>query len=767
MSTGLRGGTIGVARRELPRTDALEPLPHPWLRNATITAAGGAVAAATAEITNYPGWTIPLAGAGIVVGGAVGAVGYRATLRSLEIDRACEQLATVMSLREPSRTVLRASRWSKGWPGRPGRLTVVYPTGALDAAEDFVRSVTDTVSGQGWGDYRQVKHDRRRCRLTYAASRSIEQSDSETSEEQRARRTVLTLLGKTAKIVRVEKNASGAVVAIEATHEVGEKLAASGYRARIERTVSALLPGRWRGKWNLESDWVRLEVRPEFEDIVYHRPPDIPANLDPKANYDQVAFAYGVDEDNVPVFWRPAIEPMMMVVGSTGSGKTSAMHTLLTEIVAYGWPVWVLDGKGIEFLGFQACPNVQIVSSQVEHQVALLHRGHQVMTERYAAIVSGDAHEQDFDPLVLFLDEFSSFTGNIVDWYAQTKKKGDPSKPPVLALVADIARKGRSCRVHIVMALQRPDQQYLGGDLRDNFRCRVSFGRLSPAGAMMMWESPTIGVAVPKKRGRGITINAADEPREIQGFYTPDPRKALSDMDTDVIEALWPQAVHHARLVIRDPVPVVDFDNSKPDEEYELGYRDYADAPWGLASEFPMFDAVARRERAVARGGTRKTMSPLEVLGLAGPSLPDSYVRPAGDGPSTAVVDPQGSASRVDELLGAAGKRPLRLVPQHLVDEPTTEAIEIDVEEGDWEGYGSESTVSPMELHVGDLILVDEDQDQWAMVDSIPDFDPFDDDEQTVAVTYSGDAEGMLSIPLDGEVTCRRPDDLVGAGDRS
>jgi DNA segregation ATPase FtsK/SpoIIIE, S-DNA-T family len=39
-----------------------------------------------------------------------------------------------------------------------------------------------------------------------------------------------------------------------------------------------------------------------------------------------------------------------------------------------GWPVWVVDGKSVEFLGFQDWPNVQIVATSIEQQVAVITR---------------------------------------------------------------------------------------------------------------------------------------------------------------------------------------------------------------------------------------------------------------------------------------------------------------------------------------------------------------------------------------------------------
>src|SRR3546814_14822253 len=94
--------------------------------------------------------------------------------------------------------------------------------------------------------------------------------------------------------------------------------------------------------------------------------------------------------------------------------------------------------------------------------------------------------------------------------------------------------------------------------MRDNFGARVSFGRLSPQGANMMWDSFAVGVAIPRnKRGRGITLNAESLPVEIQAFYTPDPAKLDSSdkADWDHLAALRLATADYERLMVRDPEP--------------------------------------------------------------------------------------------------------------------------------------------------------------------------------------------------------------------
>ena len=106
----------------------------------------------------------------------------------------------------------------------------------------------------------------------------------------------------------------------------------------------------------------------------------------------------------------------------------------------------------------------------------------ELMEHRYQLFVNGRASETDFEPLMASLDDFADFRANYLDWYVTIKQKGDPTRPPVLAKAASIARKGRSARVHLLFATQRPDAAFFdGGDMRQ-LPGRHLDGRLSPQG---------------------------------------------------------------------------------------------------------------------------------------------------------------------------------------------------------------------------------------------------------------------------------------------
>ena len=72
------------------------------------------------------------------------------------------------------------------------------------------------------------------------------------------------------------------------------------------------------------------------------------------------------------------------------------------------------------------------------------------MERRYARIESGAASEDDFEPLILVLDEYRDFYAIVAEWYAGIKVTGMPTRCPVLEKAREEHRNGnwrqrRSC----------------------------------------------------------------------------------------------------------------------------------------------------------------------------------------------------------------------------------------------------------------------------------------------------------------------------------
>ncbi|SEB32906.1 FtsK/SpoIIIE domain-containing protein [Rhodococcus koreensis] len=764
------------------RIPSLPPRSRTWIRDSFCLATTGVGICAAAPLFGYSDLPMP-ASAGFSIAAAYTAVtGKRRQLRDADVDEVVEKLCPIVGLPEATRAVLSTARWSRReWPGHPRKLTVHYDSTQALNDETWLADICEIFEHQGWGFFELDKHDPARRRLIFTSAAEPNQETPDSDQVTRAKRIVTQLLGPTAAATAIEVDVeTGDVTSMEVRHELGPKLASEGYRTRVERGMSATLPGRWRAKWNLETDWVRFELRTAFPDSIWLPKTDLDPDADLLASYDSVEIPYGIDEDGNEVVWRPAIDPNMMLIGPPGSGKTVTAHNLLVNFSRRGWPIWVLDGKYVEFLGFQDWPNVQVVATTIEQQVALVHRARDLMEFRYQKIVTGEATETDFEPVLVFLDEWAEFRGNVEDWYLGVKSKGGPRLPPVITMLASMARKARTARVHLVFGTQRPDAQYFFGDMRDNFAMRISMGRLSPQGALMMWQSPTIGTSVPRKcRGRGTTVTDNYQPIEIQCYRVPDPRKTRPDsFEADLLDALRPPVTRHPRLLIVPPDELPDLDaTDDTSEPAPLTYFDYIDAEWVLASDRPDLDPILRRAN-MTHEVDHGIASPTALLGLLGggaePTVEATRAPNDHSQPLTASNDASDPASFLDQLSaphpGESSSEDLESFRTRLalVKEPVGMEREMSGGESDFvddrsvshrtdeDQYGPVHDVRAADVALGDLLLID-DLDEWVVVDTDPELDIIDDSLLSLTWRSDSDEYGELALPDSSYVSIRKP----------
>lgn len=692
------------------------------LRNAALCAAAGVATYGAAPLAGHPGLAVPALAFGTAGAAALAAAGQRAKRRRELQDKVLEALTPLLGVRHIDRRIVRMTRWTRGWPGLPAKVLVHYAPGCPDTDPAWLAEIVAVLGSRLLARYETVRHDRRRCTVRLALAVGAAPADAgPTAAQARVERAVAELIGPTARVADVQFDGRE-LEAFTVAHQAGAKLAAAGYRRRVEQVVSTMMPGRWRALWDLEGDTVRFEVRPTLPGSVW-LPPLPPQDVDDLLrNYRQVRIPCAVDEDGQEVHWYPARVPMAMLTGGTGSGKTSTAHAILGQITQYGWPVWVLDAKRVEFLDFRTWPNVQVVAGSVPQQVALVHRAWELMEYRYELIEDGRARVEDFEPLVVFLDEFADFRLNLLEWYARIKVKGDPARPPTIAEVASLARKARTARIHLVLSTQRPDAEFLGGEMRDNFGFRISLGRLSPQGALMMWENPSVGVTLPRAcTGRAIATHLDGKPVEVQCYRFPDMHAADGE-ERALLERTRPASSRWPRLLIVPPVPDAALDDGDPQPPT---FRDYADAQWVLASERPDLDPLACPPGAAADG--RELSSTLASLGIG------AAARTARRRPPDAPLDDEGC-------------------PQ-----PADSGPPADADQDDYLGYAPPAGCAPRDLAVGDLIQVEEAGGAWVVVDEPPEEDPSAPGYVAVSWRDDGDGFGSISLPDDTWIDVRRP----------
>lgn len=531
----------------------------------------------------------------------------RQHLRHRVEDDLLTNLPALLGWRGPmNRKLLQCRGWTGGFRGFPSKII---------AAHSATKSVTDIK----WlGDLRAVvqeilpevkvsiaPHKTKHLRIVISC-RPLEAevpSDTETDDVEADHvASVMTEIFVSGAEVQLEKE-DGVAKRITVKHDRGNDMAMVSRRQRVERIVSARLRGDWRSAWDLVNNQVVFTLREPLPTVVLPDPQPQPVVRTHK-DYEAMVIPYAVAENGVVLEWRPKVQPHMLISGPTGGGKTTIEHQLIERIAQAGCKLWLCDGKRIEFMGFRGWPNVELIAAKTEHKVKMIREFFDEMNRRYDLIESGKVRVADLEPMFMVVDEAATLVTQAQLWYAEVKPKGARStKVPLMDWLGDIARLARTAKMHMIVGLQRPDVRFLDGEMRDNFACRASVGKLGADGAQMMWGNPHTGAGPAAVPGRGWSTTPDGRVVEAQFHYAPNPDASREEYDPLKVAAVKPTSTTHAPKHIEFLEPdEVDLDG----EPVLRDFNDYMDArildgidpTWGgLADHEAMAEAAATEFR--------------------------------------------------------------------------------------------------------------------------------------------------------------------------
>nr|WP_212647191.1 FtsK/SpoIIIE domain-containing protein [Enterococcus sp. 9E7_DIV0242] len=215
------------------------------------------------------------------------------------------------------------------------------------------------------------------------------------------------------------------------------------------------------------------------------------------------------------IVWDIAKVPHALIVGGTGGGKSVFLQILLRAFVKMGAEVRIGDAKFSSILDMEKFfPNVygdpQDIADMVKATV-------QEMNDRYKYLRTLPNYKsgEDFTyynlkPIIVLIDEYVAWLTDFA-----TKKERDA----IINDLRQIILKGRAVGVIGVFATQRPDAEYLKGDIRDQLGLRVSLGALGDDGYKMAFGKISQELTNKEEKGRGyihMTGNFL-----VREFYSP------------------------------------------------------------------------------------------------------------------------------------------------------------------------------------------------------------------------------------------------------
>ena len=265
----------------------------------------------------------------------------------------------------------------------------------------------------------------------------------------------------------------------------------------------------------------------------------------------KLTFGLGKDVAGNVVVTDIAKMPHILIAGSTGSGKSVCINTMITSIIYKAKPsevkLLMIDPKIVELSVYNGTPHLLIpVVTDPKKAAGALAWAVQEMENRYNVFASKGVRDlkgynaslQDGEgklpQIVIIIDE-------LADLMMVAAKEVEES-------ICRLAQKARAAGMHLVIATQRPSVDVITGLIKANVPSRIAFAVSSQIDSRTILDM----VGAEKLLGKGDMLfypAGASKPTRVQGAFVDDKEvekivdflKANggeSTYNTDIIESI-------------------------------------------------------------------------------------------------------------------------------------------------------------------------------------------------------------------------------------
>ncbi len=247
----------------------------------------------------------------------------------------------------------------------------------------------------------------------------------------------------------------------------------------------------------------------------------------------QIPFVVGKSIDGHSIVGDIAKMPHMLIAGSTGSGKSVCINTIIMSILYHLKPDDVkfimIDPKIVELSVYNGIPHLLIpVVTDAKKAAAALNWACVEMDERYKKFAQ------------LSVRDLKSYNARIREEAAKGNTEPDHFEMPQMVIIVDeladlmmvasnevedsinrLAAKARACGIHLIIATQRPSVNVITGVIKANIPSRIAFAVTSGVDSKTILDT----VGAEKLLGKGDMLyfpSGLPKPLRIQGSYVSD-----------------------------------------------------------------------------------------------------------------------------------------------------------------------------------------------------------------------------------------------------
>ena len=239
------------------------------------------------------------------------------------------------------------------------------------------------------------------------------------------------------------------------------------------------------------------------------------------------SFAVGKDIGGNCIVGNIAKLPHMLIAGTTGSGKSVCMNSIIISLLYKASPdevkLIMVDPKMVELGIYNGIPHLLIpvvtdpkkAAGSLQWAVSEMMRRYKAMSdagvrdlESYNSIIVNENPEAKLPQVVVIIDE-------LADLMLVAAKEVEES-------ICRIAQMGRAAGIHLVIATQRPSADVITGLMKANIPSRIAFAVASAMESRIILDTQ----GAEKLVGKGDMLYAPignGKPKRVQGCFVSDP----------------------------------------------------------------------------------------------------------------------------------------------------------------------------------------------------------------------------------------------------
>ncbi|MBT8909924.1 cell division protein FtsK [Lactobacillus delbrueckii subsp. bulgaricus] len=310
--------------------------------------------------------------------------------------------------------------------------------------------------------------------------------------------------------------------------------------------------------------------------------------------------------------------PHLLVAGSTGSGKSVAINTILTSILMKARPdevkLVLIDPKMVELSVYSGVPHLMIpVVTDSRLASKALKKVVDEMERRYKLFAAGSVRNM------------GEYNRKVAENNKDTSRPVREPLPYILVVVDElsdlmmvgghdvensIVRLGQMARaagIHMILATQRPSVDVITGLIKANVPSRISFAVSSGVDSRTILDQ----VGAEKLLGRGDMLYlpiGASKPDRIQGAY----------IDVDEVEAVvdWVKGQQSAEYD-EEMIPQAGDDDESSDDDVDDEY--YQQAVDLVRRQQSASTSMLQRRFRIGYNRAARLIDELEEHGVVGP----------------------------------------------------------------------------------------------------------------------------------------------------